>query len=159
MTYSNIEKINLKELGMIGRFGSIYWWKFGKIDDEGKKWQYGLHLQANWRLFDSETKQIIAASQDAFTISEYRSEKWDVSDESGSLLDEKNIKINLQLMKEDVYVSSVEINDLLEINIIFSNGWELQTFTCSPNLELWRFIEYETNLPHMIARDNKLNFE
>lgn len=165
--YNNIRKLCNKNLEYISRASSMLCLGFGKrivtnnyvMEEKLEVCEYRLHIQCSWRVINDLKKQILFGNYDIFEPKQddeyYENFNWDKK--NNNLFDQKSeswIKYG-----KDILVTEIEVNELNDLRIYFSNGDVLETFIAGTNNnECWRFIECDSmqgaKANHIVVYEN-----
>ncbi|MBI5062831.1 MAG: hypothetical protein HZB87_05040 [Desulfatitalea sp.] len=134
--------------------------QFGQITRKGtRSWgQYALHIQAPWRIIDNN-KILVGRADHWNPVEEITDrDKWYESphpsledkfweefiggiDPITNSFEGKSPRISVRLVKE---------NSIGDLNIEFSNGFQLQVFGCGTDDEFWRLLEPGRGTDHYV---------
>lgn len=163
---SFIKELEGQAFRKIGRASDMCWISFGKTiivkDYKGndvEKGTYALHIQCPWRIIKNSTQKLLLTSNDIYESSsnlQWTEEfEWD---RMGNNLFDENVK---QWNDENgIYVLNVDISQLGDIRINFSNGMTFESFLdISTDDEAWRFFKCNSKDKHMICSGLGIVFE
>lgn len=130
-----LKKIISFKLINAGRASNMVWLVFEKGSIE-----YSIHIQCAWRFINNNEIKIgmsdIYEPNSTIAEKDIKDFEWDV--QGANLFDEK---VN-DLLKENLVVKKVEVDNFAGFKIHFDNGYILETFSdTSINDEEWRMFE------------------
>lgn len=141
------------ELVDIGRCSNLVWLLF-RCSRSEETWS--LHLQCPCRFKKGD--EILLSSGDMFVPASSIEEElldWDVV--GNNLFDEKAVII---ISTNNFTVLRYSINKIGDLNIVFENGLEFQTFTeTSVEEEQWRLFSKGSGKPHLVANSVRIDLE
>lgn len=152
-----------KKLQYFGRAIDVCWFGFGNLtletDDKGVQRtvaEYALHIQSSFRIWKPGNPQFRIGFSDVFNPcgggERPEAFNWDI--QGGNFYDEKvkAFQENSEQM-DGMIVAAVEVNELFDLKITFTNGFLLETFSecfCEA-VELWRLFEPYREKPHLVV--------
>lgn len=155
-----------QKLQGFGRASNMVWLHFGnvyettnKLNMKVQKSEYALHVQCPWRLVNNNTGEIFVGSNDIYEQSgiAYKNKNADWETQGNSLFDDKVSE--LCVTASDIRVSNVRISRTSDLNITFSNNYQLQCFAnSSSDVEYWRFIS-RSQSKHFVAYATSFKLE
>lgn len=136
------------KLENIGRASNLFWFGFGDIItvQQGKFQSkevatYHLNIQCMWRLINE--KSLLVANMDVYLprTGDEDNESFEWEKENNNLFDEKVEQLSVYL-NNGLYVNSIDITEIGDLKITFSNGWLLEVFVdISDDSECWRMLK------------------
>lgn len=163
-----LEELIGQKLSRIGRAVDLCWFQFGnyrlETDHNGKQREvadYALDIQSSFRLWNPKNPKFRIGWSDIFNPCGGGERPddfvWDI--QGGNFYDEK-----VKALQEDseqmagMIVKRIEVNELFDLKITFTNGFLLETFSecfCF-DVALWRLFEPFTEKPHLIVTGSGL---
>lgn len=145
------------KLEYIGRSSNLFWFGFGDIIKvkQGKFKSkevatYHLNLQCMWRLINE--KKLLVTNMDVYSprTGDENNESFEWEKENNNLFDEKMQQLSVVLNK-GIYVNSIDVSEIGDLKINFSNGWLLEVYVdVSNDSECWRMLKSGDLKSHLV---------
>ena len=142
-------ELNGKQLNYISRAANMLCMGFGEIclikDKRGREYEvskFRIHVQCTWRMVSLKKGEILFARDDTYEPkkNDINKEDFDWDKKDGNLFDEKSNKWFKE--EQDIYVMDVQITEINDIKLYFSNGDIFECFIdVSSEVECWRIIK------------------
>lgn len=164
--YQYIDRIIGKPVCSIGRASNMLWIGIGEtfttVNRRGmecRKSTYALHVQCQWRIVNSEKKEILLAASDMYSPrkgAEFQ-EGFDWELRGNNLFDEKSQD---WLKGIRPIIIKYEINEWGDLVLFFENHDKLQIYnTSSDDSECWRLFRPNSEEPHLVVYGSGIELE
>ncbi len=155
---NTVNKIINSKVKSLGRASNMLWIVIEAKNMSGENIQYSFNIQCSWRVV--QNKDVILATNDIYMPSQIVADSndfdWDIF--GNNKFDEKISKVNEIFFEK--YIIDVKVFETGDISILIEDNSVIETFIdSSEKIEMWRFLQRKSSVPHFVVYPNKCDIE